>query len=599
MSTISAGTTSGTALVSSGDTTGQLVFQTNGTTTALTLNTNQTATFAGAISAPSMTLSSGALPVSSGGTGSTSLTANNVLLGNGTSALQAVAPGASGNILTSNGTTWQSTAPAATAGTITATASGTLPNGCTVVVNSNGTVSAVTASAGSPVIGGTTGTGIATTSSQHTATYDTLRNVVFVYYRNNGTGRLNAIVGVVSGTTITWGTPVVVNSTQNLPSDSDVVPITSVFDSTNNIHLCVYTNTGQTDLYASTCTVSASNSISVLQSQTDLGTQGGVYGLCASYNAARNRTVVFWNDYVNNAQVQSFCGTINPANGVFTVGSVTGVQGSVFNGYRTAVTTEPSTGKVIYFWQGQNDYLWSRVAELPTSGNNLQNFGTSVSLTSTNNTNLRIAVGYDVPTGNVVYAYCASSTVVGRAASISGYSLTFGTQTGSIGFATNSGATNFRTMPGTNQTFFVAEGTTSAGTAYACAFTLSGTTVTTGTLLQLNSTVTTNYTRNFVVADPLRLQFIIAGSSGNSIQGNTWTNVSSNMSSDNLIGFSSASYTNGQTATINVVGSVNTAQSGLTAGTKYYVGAAGSLTTVSSQPYAGVALSATSILVKG
>jgi hypothetical protein len=51
------------------------------------------------------------LPVAQGGTGLATLTANNVLLGNGTSAVQAVAPGTSGNVLTSNGTTWQSTAP--------------------------------------------------------------------------------------------------------------------------------------------------------------------------------------------------------------------------------------------------------------------------------------------------------------------------------------------------------------------------------------------------------------------------------------------------------------------------------------------------------
>lgn len=50
MSTISAGLTSGTALVNSGDTTGNLVFQTNGTTTALTINTSQNATFVGAVS---------------------------------------------------------------------------------------------------------------------------------------------------------------------------------------------------------------------------------------------------------------------------------------------------------------------------------------------------------------------------------------------------------------------------------------------------------------------------------------------------------------------------------------------------------------------
>lgn len=52
------------------------------------------------------------LAVADGGTGSSSLTANSVLLGNGTSALSGnlVAPGATGNVLTSNGTTWTSAA---------------------------------------------------------------------------------------------------------------------------------------------------------------------------------------------------------------------------------------------------------------------------------------------------------------------------------------------------------------------------------------------------------------------------------------------------------------------------------------------------------
>jgi hypothetical protein len=55
----------------------------------------------------------GTLAVANGGTGQTSLTANNVLLGNGTSGVQAVAPSFSGNVLTSNGSTWVSQAPAA------------------------------------------------------------------------------------------------------------------------------------------------------------------------------------------------------------------------------------------------------------------------------------------------------------------------------------------------------------------------------------------------------------------------------------------------------------------------------------------------------
>jgi hypothetical protein len=45
-----------------------------------------------------------------GGTGQNTLTLNNVILGNGTSAVQFVAPGTALNVLTSNGTTWTSAA---------------------------------------------------------------------------------------------------------------------------------------------------------------------------------------------------------------------------------------------------------------------------------------------------------------------------------------------------------------------------------------------------------------------------------------------------------------------------------------------------------
>jgi hypothetical protein len=50
------------------------------------------------------------LPVANGGTGANTLTSNNVILGNGTSAVQFVAPGTASNVLTSNGTAWVSQA---------------------------------------------------------------------------------------------------------------------------------------------------------------------------------------------------------------------------------------------------------------------------------------------------------------------------------------------------------------------------------------------------------------------------------------------------------------------------------------------------------
>jgi hypothetical protein len=53
---------------------------------------------------------SGQLGVANGGTGASSLTAGSVVVGNGTSAVSLVAPGTSGNVLTSNGSTWTSSA---------------------------------------------------------------------------------------------------------------------------------------------------------------------------------------------------------------------------------------------------------------------------------------------------------------------------------------------------------------------------------------------------------------------------------------------------------------------------------------------------------
>ena len=50
------------------------------------------------------------VPVADGGTGASTHTANNVLVGAGTSAITSVAPSTSGNVLTSDGTTWSSAA---------------------------------------------------------------------------------------------------------------------------------------------------------------------------------------------------------------------------------------------------------------------------------------------------------------------------------------------------------------------------------------------------------------------------------------------------------------------------------------------------------
>ena len=73
-----------------------------------------------------------------------------------------------------------------------------------------------------------------------------------------------------------------------------------------------------------------------------------------------------------------------------------------------------------------------------------------------------------------------------------------------------------------------------------------------------------------------------------------------NLTAQNFLGISNGAYTNGQTATIQTIGSVDDAQSGLTPGTEYYVQSDGTLGTGAGNPSvkAGLAISATNLLIR-
>ena len=164
----------------------------------------------------------GLVAVSSGGTGATTLTANNVILGNGTSAVQFVAPGSSGNVLTSNGTTWTSAALSAgfTLGTPVATTSGTsidftgIPSGVKqIIVNFKG----VSTNGGSLILiqlgdsGGveTTGYSSMTIKLLAASTPDDATSTAGFINKSNEISATNAISGSIyltleNATSYTW-----------------------------------------------------------------------------------------------------------------------------------------------------------------------------------------------------------------------------------------------------------------------------------------------------------------------------------------------------------------------------------------------------------
>jgi hypothetical protein len=99
---------SGSATNLAGGAAGKVVYQTgSGTTDFTAVGTTGDILKSNATGAPTWLTT---LPVANGGTGQATLTANNVILGNGTSAVQEIAPSTSGNVLTSNGSTWVSSA---------------------------------------------------------------------------------------------------------------------------------------------------------------------------------------------------------------------------------------------------------------------------------------------------------------------------------------------------------------------------------------------------------------------------------------------------------------------------------------------------------
>jgi hypothetical protein len=173
-------------------------------------------------------ISSGTLVVGRGGTGQTTLTAENVILGNGASAVKVVAPGTANNVLTSNGSTWISQAVAAggtviPAGTVMLFAQTSAPTGFTKNV-STGDNSALRVVTGTASSGGTVAF---TTAFTNQGVTGSIGNATATNQAATATNQAITPTGSVSITSVSGSAGATTLGTGEIPSHTHISGVPS------------------------------------------------------------------------------------------------------------------------------------------------------------------------------------------------------------------------------------------------------------------------------------------------------------------------------------------------------------------------------------
>ncbi len=175
---------------------------------------------------------------------------------------------------------------------VSLTASGTIPGGATVVLNSDGTVSVITAGTSN----GTTEIESGEVYQGLGAVYDPVNDKILIFYNDvTDSNTSKAVVGTVSGTSITLGTPVTFNS------GNAAAYMAGSYDTSSGKILIIYGKTaGTTRITASVATISGT-AVS-FGSATSHGSSfnTGHSGVSISYDTNRQKHFVFFCDGANS-----------------------------------------------------------------------------------------------------------------------------------------------------------------------------------------------------------------------------------------------------------------------------------------------------------
>ena len=458
-------------------------------------------------------------------------------------------------------------------------AKGALTDGSMVVLNSDRTVSVV--GGGGPE----SATAVSFTNSNSTGNLGsaysvTDKKIVIFYSDSNNSNKPTAVVGTVSGTSISFGSETVIGTR------TSALNCVCTYDSANNKFI-LFAGVGGL-VYAYVGTLSGT-SISV-GSEANVGFGGSIVEYTSAvYDINSGKTVLTGRDA--SGYVQSVVLTVSGTTPSFG----TSVIANSSSSYDNATTYDENAGKIAVFYRMGSSY-YGRVGTV--SGTSIS-FGSQSSGVS--GTHVYMVSCYDASTQKIVVVsslnpsnndpYCTVWT-------ISGTTISSGTPVNINNVRAESNTISYdpvlQKVVITNDIY--------NGNLQTTLGTVSGTSISYGTTITL-ATSTSGYVPSFPSVYDINANKTIVSTKISTVTGLSsivFTAESSFLTSENFIGVSAGDYADGATATVQTKGATDDAQSGLTAGEDYYVQIDGTIETTPDLPsvFAGNALAPNKILVK-
>jgi len=470
-------------------------------------------------------------------------------------------------------------------GEVRAVASGALANGDTVIVNADDTVSVVAETNISQAIGTPVAVPGSSSTNWFASAFDPVANkVVLVFQQSN---HLRAVVGTISGTSISFGTTV------NADFNSYPTYASAAFDSNSNKVVISYVDGGNSSRGQAVVGTVSGTSIS-FGTPVVFDSGGSTAYTSTTFDSASNKIFIAFRGE-GGTQGFGIVGTVSGTS--ISFGSSTRFETGIT--VDTACCFDSSNNKVVVAYRDQSNSFYGTAVVGTISGTSVS-FGTPVVFYS--GTNSYNAIIFDSSSNKVVIAFQDvnqyGSSIVGT---VSGTSITFGSlvtfESATVKYVVSAFDSNVNKVVISYQD----AGNSKYGTLVVG--TVSGTSISFGAAVVYEAATTNIQAAAFdSVSNKVFVGYQDDGNS-QAATGVVFQNASveTNLTSENFVGFANSVYASGQSAAINSTCSVDRNQSGLTAGQKYYVQTDGSLGTTAADPSveAGIAISATEILVKG